>query len=152
VELIQSPHLHNMRIIYIICMLLHAYPLVAQSARQPAPVRKPIVQAKQDTIYENPEIAPRLTISFRTLLEQHLRGDSNDVCGTVLMRFVVDARGRVSQIGVADDSPCKGNILVQSLINAIQATDGKWLPATIKGRKVACWHEQKVHVCQFGDD
>jgi periplasmic protein TonB len=107
---------------------------------------KPVVE--DDKVYVGVQIEARFDGSFKKYLEDYLRYPSDaaeaGVEGIVIIRFVVDKEGNISNMEVAENSPQKNASLVAEAKRIIKKSSGKWIAGIQNGSPVKSFHEQSI--------
>jgi hypothetical protein len=122
---------------------------IKQAVKKPA-VAKPAMHlpTKKDSIYTAVEISPRFKGSFRSFLEKNMRyppeANHYSPVGSIIIEFIVDKRGLISNIQVAAECAVKNPVLVKEFIALIAKTNGQWLPGMVNGKPVASWRQQRI--------
>ena len=103
---------------------------------------------EEDKIYNKVEIEANFK-GFKEFLEKNLRypSDAEEAgqSGVVVIEFVVDREGKISDPHVADNSPVKVNSLVEEAIRIIKKSSGKWAPGIQNGTPVRSYHQQSIN-------
>jgi periplasmic protein TonB len=112
-----------------------------------APKEEP--KQEEDKIYNKVEIEAKFQGSFRDFLEKNLRypSDAQEAgqSGVVVIEFVVDREGKISDPHVADNSPVKVPSLVDEAIRIIKKSSGKWSAGIQNGTPVRSYHQQSIN-------
>lgn len=116
----------------------------------------PETKKDEDFIYTKVEIDARFQGSFRDFLERNLRfpEDAKEAgqSGVVIVEFVVDREGKISQPHVADNSPVKISSLVEEAIRIIKKSSGKWSAGIQNGSAVPSYHQQAINFLLAEDE
>jgi hypothetical protein len=110
----------------------------------------PIESTKKDDssqIYSRVHTEPKFT-EWKAFLQQNLRYP--DTCiktgteGMVMMSFVVEKDGRLTDIKVHENSPQKNKFLVIESIRVLKLTNTKWLAGIYNNEKVRTRYFQSI--------
>ncbi len=106
------------------------------------------------SLYEN-DILGKLDIeakyngNFKTFLEENLKypkkAIKNNIQGKVIVKFIIDKSGKISDIKIDDFSPQKNELLVAEAIRIIKLTSGNWNAGIKNGNKVSVYHLQAIN-------
>jgi hypothetical protein len=134
----------------LVCLFVlnlgHSQDVPSSNNPPPAPM-EPTKKEDPSKVYSRVEIEPRFT-EWRTFLQQNLRYP--DTCtktgtqGLVMMSFVVEKDGRLTNIKVHESSPQKNKFLVAESIRVLKLTDTKWLAGIYNNEKVRTYHLQSI--------
>jgi periplasmic protein TonB len=104
---------------------------------------------KEETTYTSVEIQARFKGNFKAYLEGALRypSDAQEAGqqGIVIIQFIVDKEGNISNIEVDENSPVKYPGLVAEAIRIIKKTNGKWIAGVQNGVSVKSYHQQAIN-------
>lgn len=119
---------------------------IAVHAQQPPPVVTDTIERK---IFNKAQTPPKFKGNFKKFLEKYLLyptiAMSENIEGIVVMEFIVNEDGTLSNIVVAHNSPQKNKLLVEECIRTLEVSNGMWKPATQNGYVVACYHQQSIN-------
>jgi hypothetical protein len=132
-----------MRTILIGLLLFCGSMAVAQQKRRDTiPAKEPPAQ------YNKVEIKASFKGSFRIFLEQTLRYPAEAVKkkieGVVMMHFIVDDKGNISDISVDEFSSQKNELLVNEAKRVLLLSSGMWQPGLQGGKPVKSFHSQSI--------
>jgi periplasmic protein TonB len=123
--------------------------LVGQEIPPPPPATEENTSKQYlDTAKSMVELSPSFKGNWREFLEANLiypaRAFNKGVQGTVVIDFIVEVDGTVTNLEVAPSSPQKNKFLVREAIRVLYLTTRNWIPGYQNGKKVRTYHEQSI--------
>jgi beta-lactamase regulating signal transducer with metallopeptidase domain len=100
-------------------------------------------------VYAKVEVEAKFKSSFKEFLIQNLRYPARamdqNAKGVVVIQFVVDKNGAVSDVVLDEASPVKNLLLAAEAKRIIALSTGNWVPAVQKGKPVKAYHRQAIN-------
>lgn len=135
----------------LFCLLFVTGTVCAQETPKPVP-DMPVPEENRespDRVFERVEIEPRFKGDLSKFLEKNIKypkkAKRKKIEGTVIVEFVVDQEGHVSDAKIARGSPSTDKLLAAEAIRVINLTDNQWNAGFQNGRKIRCFHRQPVN-------
>jgi TonB family protein len=132
--------------IRVLILLIFVLGILPSYAQQTPDSSKAIVAPPVEEVYYSVQQLPQFKGSFIQYLTSNINYPKSalkaKVQGTLVIKFVVDAKGNVEQVQVDEKSTTKHKELIEEAKKAILKSSGDWVPAKHKGKNV------KIHMRQ----
>jgi TonB family protein len=100
-------------------------------------------------VYSKVEIEAQFKGSFKQFLEKVMmypeKAWKRGIQGVVIIKFIVDSAGRVTDVSLDETSPQKNKWLVAEAKRVIQLSDKLWLPGYQNDKPVKSFHIQSIN-------
>jgi hypothetical protein len=94
-------------------------------------------------VYDKVEVDPKYNGDWAKFLQKYFKHPNVDDEGLVIINFIVEKNGELSEIIIDAKSPQKNIKLVNECIRMLKKSSGNWLPGLQNGEIIRTRHQEK---------